>query len=105
VRVGEKRVAYVANFHGQAYQGKTQALYHQLSESLCAINAFRLKSHLPDEEVVFDSVCGDFNFDNMSPGDAFTQKHPIFNQFVDVCSSSNQLCLFEKDKYCYLVLF
>uniref|UniRef100_A0A0P5XL57 Sphingomyelin phosphodiesterase 3 n=1 Tax=Daphnia magna TaxID=35525 RepID=A0A0P5XL57_9CRUS len=86
IQINKERIAYVANLHGQAYQGKEPVLYHQLSESLSAINAFRLKTRLPEENVIFDVVCGDFNFDNMSPGDAATQNHPLFNQYIDACS-------------------
>ncbi|XP_057370306.1 sphingomyelin phosphodiesterase 3-like [Daphnia carinata] len=86
IQINKERIAYVANLHGQAYQGKEPVLYHQLSESLSAINAFRLKTRLPEENVIFDAVCGDFNFDNMSPGDAATQNHPLFNQYIDACS-------------------
>lgn len=51
--------------HGQAYQGKDAVLYNQLSEVLSAINAFRLQTRLPEDNVVFDAICGDFNFDNL----------------------------------------
>nr|CAH0101671.1 unnamed protein product [Daphnia galeata] len=86
IQISNERVAYVANLHGQAYQGKDAVLYNQLSESLCAINAFRLQTRLPEEQIVFDAICGDFNFDNLSPGDEATQNHPLFNQYIDICS-------------------
>ena len=87
VRVDDKRVGYVSNLHGQAYQGKKAVLYHQMSETLDAVNAFRIKTQQSAERetVAFDVLCGDFNFDNLSPADRDTQQHPLFNQYVDVC--------------------
>lgn len=32
------------------------------------IGDFQAANRLPDEDVVFDVLCGDFNFDNCSPG-------------------------------------
>lgn len=86
-------------------------LYNQLSEALSAVNAFRLKTKLPEDTLAFDAICGDFNFDNFvsacylkthlplindvlqcfikSPGDAATQNHPLFNQYFDICSKRN----------------
>ena len=51
-----------------------------LSETLGTLNAFKLKTKSIDDFIVFDAVCGDFNFDNISPGDKATQNHPIFHQ-------------------------
>lgn len=36
------------------------------------IGDFQAANRLPDEEVVFDVLCGDFNFDNCSPGVSLT---------------------------------
>lgn len=33
------------------------------------IRDFQQENKQPDEEVVFDVLCGDFNFDNCSPGE------------------------------------
>lgn len=32
------------------------------------ISEFQAAHRQPDEDVVFDVLCGDFNFDNCSPG-------------------------------------
>lgn len=32
------------------------------------IGDFQAANRQPDEDVVFDVLCGDFNFDNCSPG-------------------------------------
>ena len=64
IRINNERVAYVTNLHCQAYQGKEAVLYNQLTETLSAVNAFRLKTLMPDDNIIFDAICGDFNFDN-----------------------------------------
>lgn len=33
------------------------------------ISDFQANNKEPDEDVVFDVLCGDFNFDNCSPGE------------------------------------
>lgn len=65
IRINQARVAYVANLHTQANQEKHDILYNQLTEILSAVNAFRLKTQLPDDGCIFDAICGDFNFDNL----------------------------------------
>lgn len=65
IRIDNEKVAYVANLHAQACQGKDTVLHYQFTETLSAVNAFRLKTQLPEDVVVFDTICGDFNFDNM----------------------------------------
>lgn len=42
------------------------------------IGDFQAANKLPDEDVAFDVLCGDFNFDNCSPGVFLT----IFHYFV-----------------------
>lgn len=39
------------------------------------ISDFQAAHWQPDEDVVFDVLCGDFNFDNCSPGGFFFQKN------------------------------
>ena len=89
VRLDDQHVAYVSNLHGQAYQGTQPILFHQMTETLSAVNSFRVRTLKPDvERVAFDVICGDFNFDNMSSGDEATQRHALFYQYADVCSRS-----------------
>jgi len=42
----------------------------------------------PNDQVLFDSICGDFNFDNISSTREAAQHHPLFHQFPDICSLS-----------------
>lgn len=39
---------------------------------------FQAANKQPEEEVVFDVLCGDFNFDNCSPGVSFAEKKKVF---------------------------
>jgi sphingomyelin phosphodiesterase 3 len=94
IRIADKKVTYVTNLHYQAYQGKDAVIYHQLSETLGALNAFRFKTKSIDDCIIFDAICGDFNFDNLSPGDKATQNHPIFHQYSDICSISTVFVTF-----------
>ena len=54
-----------------------------------------------DESVIFDVICGDFNFDNMSPCDKVASQNEIFSEYFDpprltqgfdqVCNTSQSL--------------
>ncbi|KAF4102701.1 hypothetical protein G5714_015584 [Onychostoma macrolepis] len=35
--------------------------------------------------VMFDVLCGDFNFDNCSPDDRLEQSHSVFEEYIDPC--------------------
>ncbi|XP_006878947.1 PREDICTED: sphingomyelin phosphodiesterase 3 [Elephantulus edwardii] len=39
----------------------------------------------PEELVVFDIICGDFNFDNCSSDDKLEQQHSLFTHYKDPC--------------------
>ncbi|KAK6491246.1 sphingomyelin phosphodiesterase 5-like [Huso huso] len=49
------------------------------------ISDFQALAKRDDEIVVFDILCGDFNFDNCSPYDSHEQKHKIFDDYRDPC--------------------
>ncbi|KAI4891933.1 hypothetical protein NFI96_021904 [Prochilodus magdalenae] len=49
------------------------------------ISEFQTMTQQPDEMVVFDVLCGDFNFDNCSPDDRLEQNHSLFNDYRDPC--------------------
>ncbi|KAK6491278.1 sphingomyelin phosphodiesterase 5-like [Huso huso] len=53
-----------------------------VSEWISEFQALTKRAH---EIVVFDTLCGDFNFDNCCPGDAQEQKHKIFDEYRDPC--------------------
>jgi len=87
LRISSSDVAYVANVHLQQGVSSSDTIaYHQLSECLSTVNAFQLKHRQVDDCVIFDSICGDFNFDNVSSARAAAQRHPLFHQFPDFCS-------------------
>ncbi|KAG7276023.1 hypothetical protein CRUP_004420 [Coryphaenoides rupestris] len=49
------------------------------------ISEFQTCHTQPDDVVVFDVLCGDFNFDNCSPDDVREQNHHIFEEYIDPC--------------------
>lgn len=49
------------------------------------IREFQTMTRQQDELVVFDVLCGDFNFDNCSPDDRLEQNHRLFNDYRDPC--------------------
>lgn len=76
---------------------------HQLNEIQNWTKSFKQRNHdAQREQVLFDVICGDFNFDNMSPGrsrfyrvvttikfhfefkvDKNAYEHAIFKEYVD----------------------
>ena len=46
-------------------------------------NAGRSENIAGHETLVFDVICGDFNFDNMSPCDQVAGQNEIFSQYYD----------------------
>nr|XP_015213133.1 PREDICTED: sphingomyelin phosphodiesterase 3 isoform X1 [Lepisosteus oculatus]XP_015213134.1 PREDICTED: sphingomyelin phosphodiesterase 3 isoform X1 [Lepisosteus oculatus]XP_015213135.1 PREDICTED: sphingomyelin phosphodiesterase 3 isoform X1 [Lepisosteus oculatus]XP_015213136.1 PREDICTED: sphingomyelin phosphodiesterase 3 isoform X1 [Lepisosteus oculatus] len=74
--------------------------YEQLDMLSKWISEFQAQTKKEDEIVVFDVLCGDFNFDNCSPRaldsklqgpgsgnpvDALEQKHSLFDSYKDPC--------------------
>lgn len=49
------------------------------------IGDFQAANTFPDEDVAFDVLCGDLNFDNCSPDDHLEQNHCLFEQYRDPC--------------------
>lgn len=79
------QVGYISNLHNVAYQGLEDLISPFLSEAQAQFNQFRKKTLKRGEKEAFAVVCGDFNFDNISPGDGPMQKHALFGQFSDFC--------------------
>lgn len=52
--------------------GEGEIRCEQLNMVTKWIGDFQAANGQPDEEVVFDVLCGDFNFDNCSPGVCLT---------------------------------
>ncbi|XP_076042396.1 sphingomyelin phosphodiesterase 5-like isoform X1 [Oratosquilla oratoria] len=78
-------VGYITNLHTQAYQGDKPILVYQLEDVQRCSDEFIRKSTEEDELIVVNMIAGDLNADNMSPGDAATQNHKLYEKFTDVC--------------------
>ena len=50
--------------------GEAPILLQQLSFLHSSVTSFRAQTLSHDDHVAFDVIAGDFNFDNMSPGEA-----------------------------------
>jgi sphingomyelin phosphodiesterase 3 len=88
-------VGYIANLHTQAFQGKEPAISTQLSESLDFINKFQETSRCIGDNVMFDVVCGDFNADNMSPGESINFLLHFFfidAQMISQAKTTTKIC-------------
>lgn len=86
VDLGGQKVGYLANLHNVAYQGDEDLICPSMDDSQKFFNDFRKNTLKPNEEESFAIIAGDFNFDNISPGDSPMQNHKIFEQFHDFCS-------------------
>lgn len=78
-------VGYIFSTHLQAYQGMNTTLQRQLDEILNWTKLFRQETMKSSDIILFDVLCGDFNFDNLSPVDVSCTRHEIFNVYEDVC--------------------
>ena len=81
--LGEGRVGILANLHMVAYQGKEQLIALALTHVEEAIDEFRKEVVRPNESLEWEVIGGDYNCDNMSPGDRACADHPIFSNFKD----------------------
>ncbi|XP_023680120.1 sphingomyelin phosphodiesterase 5 [Paramormyrops kingsleyae] len=78
-------VGYVNCTHLHAPEDDGAIRYEQMDMLTSWIREFQAKTRQADEEVAFDILCGDFNFDNCSPNDALEQKHSVFEDYRDPC--------------------
>lgn len=81
----EKVVGYFNCTHLHAPEGEGKIRFEQLNMVTVWIDEFQTSHTQPDEVVVFDVLCGDFNFDNCSPDDIQEQNHHIFKEYIDPC--------------------
>lgn len=82
----QKRVVgYFNCTHLHAPEGEGEVRCEQLNMVTKWIGDFQAANRLPDEEVAFDVLCGDFNFDNCSPDDTLEQNHCLFEEYRDPC--------------------
>ncbi|XP_072317301.1 sphingomyelin phosphodiesterase 5 [Eucyclogobius newberryi] len=78
-------VGYFNCTHLHAPEGEGEIRCEQLNMVTKWITDFQLANTFPDEDVVFDVLCGDFNFDNCSPDDTLEQNHSLFEMYTDPC--------------------
>ncbi|XP_077865887.1 sphingomyelin phosphodiesterase 5-like, partial [Saccoglossus kowalevskii] len=82
---GMNAVGYLATTHLQAYPGSNELHQSQLNEIVSWQHEFQQKCQMDGEIVAFDVLCGDFNFDNMSPGEKISWSHKLFDEYNDYC--------------------
>ncbi|XP_036414574.1 sphingomyelin phosphodiesterase 5 [Colossoma macropomum] len=83
---GEKKMVGFFNcthLHAPERDGEIRS--EQLDMVTQWITEFQTMTRQQDEVVVFDVLCGDFNFDNCSPDDRLEQNHSLFNDYRDPC--------------------
>lgn len=69
---GRRAAACDSRCVGVVLLGEGEVRCEQLDMVIKWIGDFQAASRQPDEEVAFDVLCGDFNFDNCSPGSSIT---------------------------------
>ncbi|XP_067824836.1 sphingomyelin phosphodiesterase 5 [Heptranchias perlo] len=84
-RKGQPIVGYLSCTHLHATAEDSHIRQSQLSHMISWIGEFQSATRSEDEKVVFDVLCGDFNFDNCSLEDQLEQQHQIFNMYKDPC--------------------
>lgn len=78
-------VGYVSCTHLHATAEDNHIRQNQLSHIVDWISEFMTATGCKDEMVVFDVLCGDFNFDNSSMEDHLEQEHQILKLYKDPC--------------------
>ncbi|XP_044063369.1 sphingomyelin phosphodiesterase 5 [Siniperca chuatsi] len=81
----KKVVGYFSCTHLHAPEGEGEIRCQQLNMVIKWIGDFQAANRQDDEDVVFDVLCGDFNFDNCSPDDTLEQNHCLFEEYRDPC--------------------
>jgi len=81
--LGENNVGILANLHTMAFQGADPLINSALTEVGEMMSQFRKSEISTAENVLFDVICGDFNSDNMSVGDALIASNDLFKQYSD----------------------
>lgn len=81
-------VGYFNCTHLHAPEGEGEIRCEQLNMVTKWISDFQAANRNPEEDVVFDVLCGDFNFDNCSPDDTLEQNHRLFQEYTDPCRAA-----------------
>ncbi|XP_029958386.1 sphingomyelin phosphodiesterase 5 isoform X2 [Salarias fasciatus] len=81
----KKVVGFFNCTHLHAPEGEGKIRCDQLNMVTKWIGDFQAVHKRQEEEVAFDVLCGDFNFDNCSPDDTLEQNHSLFTEYRDPC--------------------
>lgn len=84
----QRIVGYIASTHLQALEEDADIRCEQLDRLLEWKEQFVEATSdpaRPQDLVVFDVLCGDFNFDNSSEDDRKEQQHRLFSHYTDPC--------------------
>uniref|UniRef100_W5KNU4 Sphingomyelin phosphodiesterase 3 n=1 Tax=Astyanax mexicanus TaxID=7994 RepID=W5KNU4_ASTMX len=88
----QRVVGYITCTHLHAIEGDSSVRCEQLDMLLEWGAEFRRATSVPageekalEDQVAFDVILGDFNFDNCSSEDKLEQQHAIFTQYRDPC--------------------
>ncbi|XP_066289364.1 sphingomyelin phosphodiesterase 3-like isoform X1 [Branchiostoma lanceolatum] len=87
----QRIVGYVANTHLQATEGDDQVRLQQLGHIPTWLEEFRQdtwQSNDPPDLVMFDLLCGDFNFNNLRSDHRDLWSHPLFDLYTDPCRTA-----------------
>eukprot|EP00058_Branchiostoma_floridae_P002020 XP_002587508.1 hypothetical protein BRAFLDRAFT_61294 [Branchiostoma floridae] len=87
----QRIVGYVANTHLQATEGDDQVRLQQLSHIPTWLEEFRQDTwqvNDPPDLVMFDLLCGDFNFNNLRSDHRDLWSHPLFDLYTDPCRTA-----------------
>ena len=74
----KRKVGFLANLHNVAYQGDEDLIGPFLTEAQSHFNEFQSQTLQSSETCAFSVICGDFNFDNISPGMMIFQRESNF---------------------------
>ncbi|XP_077983299.1 sphingomyelin phosphodiesterase 3-like [Glandiceps talaboti] len=84
----QRIVGYISVTQLQTGRQKSFIRLNQLNKVSKWLQEFKSKykpNCVLEDLVAFDVLCGDFHFDNMSPGDMANWSHPLFTQYSDPC--------------------
>ncbi|XP_078282117.1 sphingomyelin phosphodiesterase 5 isoform X2 [Rhinoraja longicauda] len=96
---GLRIVGYVSCTHLHATAEDNYIRQSQLSHTVDWISEFMTATGCKDEMVVFDVLCGDFNFDNSSMEDHLEQQHQILKLYKDPCCIAPGTLLEQRTMY------
>ncbi|XP_041376042.1 sphingomyelin phosphodiesterase 3-like isoform X2 [Gigantopelta aegis] len=84
VKINKQHVGYIFLTHLEAFEGKKKIREKQMTSIMSWMHDFKKSNKELHDVILFDFLCGDFNFDNMSPCDKSCQHHALFDKYEDV---------------------